>query len=151
MLALRQWRRRTLWLCSLLVSGTAQAATVYRYMDSSGEVVFSSAPPPGAKADTLTINSTQAPTASPVPAPREPVPAKPATPKEPSAETRVRNCARARHALEGLEQSPRLRVRNKEGYEYYMDGEERARRIATAERSVAAWCDATADGLENQP
>jgi len=151
MLALTARIRSSLCLWGMLAVGFAQAATVYRYTDASGEVVFSSTPPPGANADRLTIESTAPRQAAPLPAPAVPSQVKQPAPEGPSAETLARNCERAHQALAALEKSPRLRVRNKEGYVYYMDGEERSRRIATAEKSVAAWCEASTDGAQPAP
>ena len=151
MLALTTRMRSSVCLWGMFAVGFAQAATIYRYTDSSGEVVFSSTPPPGAAADRLVVESAAAPKAAPSPAPAIPSQVKQPAPEGPSPETRAKNCERARHALAELEKSPRLRVRNKEGYEYYMDGEERARRIATAEKSVAAWCDSSIDGAQPAP
>lgn len=131
------------WLLCGLIAGSAGATTVYRYTDASGETVFSATLPPGATAETLIIDSPPArePAQSAIAEPVKPKPPKVPAAQGPSAATRAANCERARRALSGLEKNPRLRVRKQDGDEYYMDGEERARRIATAEKSVAAWCE----------
>ena len=120
------------------------AAEVYRYRDADGRVVFSdTAPPPGVSAEsTLMMPATPAPpVAPPSPmAPPAPEPSAAAADAHAVTAERAKNCEKARDALARLEKSPRLRVRNAEGYYYYMDEEERARRIRAAEASEAAWC-----------
>jgi hypothetical protein len=120
------------------------AAEMYRYRDADGRVVFSdTAPPPGASAEsTLMVPATSAtPVAPPSPmAPPAPEPSAAAPDPDAVTAERAKNCEKARDALARLEKSPRLRVKNAEGYYYYMDEDERARRIRAAESSEAAWC-----------
>ncbi|HSS47233.1 MAG TPA: DUF4124 domain-containing protein [Burkholderiales bacterium] len=150
----------------LLLSAVASAAGVYKWVDSDGTVHYSDQPPPGAVKEQNLDNKSGTPPASSGASGTENAAPKAAGPKtyiEQNAEFRKRqveaeekrakeekalaeakerqqNCERARSSLESLQSGQRVTKYNEKGERAYLDDNERAQEIVSAQKAVDSWC-----------
>jgi hypothetical protein len=140
---------RVVLSAGLLTSSVAVTAEIYQWKDQDGQTVFSEAPPADAahqvvkpkfaRESPAAIDKLKAQTAPP----REPAKGTNKTaekPKEPTAEERKANCAKARSVKTQLETSTRLRVKDEQGNVAYISETERQKRMSDTEKSIQSWC-----------
>ena len=132
----------------LVLSATAMASQVYKWVDAQGVTHFSAQPPQGQPATAI---STSAP--PPRQAPAEPAPSvdELLDPEQAAIDKKVKQqiaakeaerkqyCENARTNLAQLENNPRLRI-EEEGEVRRIDENERQERIAELKKSIAENC-----------
>jgi hypothetical protein len=136
-------------LLSGLLSGTAPAATTYKWTDASGNTVYSQQPPASGPYETMTTRGSSGSGYS-RPASR-PAPALPKTSPGQDEDDKLRaelartekllqqNCAAARHNLELY--TVYRRIKNDKGEIVRLDDDERARRLQEAKDGIREFCD----------
>jgi len=152
----------------ILLTPTAQADTVWRYVGPDGEIAYATQPPPGVSAEAVTLpqaftdtteDAAAIGTAEPArnrltPAQQEALDGLLAAEAErarEAAQLQAANCDRARGVLERLSASGRIRVRDAEGQERAMTEDERQSRIREAAQVVAETCHSPTQTLNATP
>ena len=141
----------------VLLTPTARAETVWRYVGADGEIAYTTQPPKGVSAEAVTLPETFTDPTTNTPATGTDEPRRDRlTPAQQealdgllaaeverareAARLQAANCDRARGVLERLSTSGRVRVRDTEGQERAMTEAERQERIQQAAEVVAASC-----------
>ena len=149
-------------LLLLLLSATAQAGGMYKWVDSSGKIHYSDqAPPANAQQKKLDIPTHSAPAATPSDKKKAPATAKSLADREmdfnkrrkqaddaiakqtkevEEAKVAKENCERARGSLRSLEENMRVTQTNEKGERVFLDGEARQKEMDRAKKGVADWC-----------
>lgn len=133
---------------ALVLSSTAMAGQIYKWVDAQGVTHFSEQPPQGQQANTVNTATPPPPTPEPKPAPTFKDIADPqqaaadAKVKKEVAEQeaqRLKYCETQRNNLAQLENNPRVRV--EDGGEMRRLGEdERQQRIADSKKAITENC-----------
>ena len=149
-------------LLLLLLSATAQAGGMYKWVDSSGKIHYSDqAPPANAQQKKLDIPTHSAPAATPSDKKKAPPTAKSLADREmdfnkrrketdeaiakqtkdaEQAKIAKENCERARGSQRSLEENARITQTDEKGERVFLDDEARQKELERVKKSIAEWC-----------
>jgi len=132
----------------MLAAPSVSAAEVYRWVDAEGVVQFGANPPPGVKAESMTVRASGAATAAPLPSAAASPVTQPgaATPEtalqqQQEAERMRAQCANARDIVSRLRENPAASYAREDGSYQRFGDEEREQRIQEALDFQRQHCD----------
>ncbi|WP_437883719.1 DUF4124 domain-containing protein [Pseudomonas sp. LRF_L74] len=129
----------------LLLSSTAMAAQVYKWVDAQGNTHFGSQPPEGQQASQVNINTSQPKAPAPVPKKEVEDPAQEVADqkaRDANAQQEIERkafCDRSRETLAQLKATPRLRIEDK-GELRRLTEDERQQRIKEHTAAIKENC-----------
>jgi hypothetical protein len=123
----------------LCLAATAQDGTYYKWTDASGTVHFSATPPPGRKAETLTLQGQDGEQAAPAPPPPAMEPT--AQLDQAQAAYRKRACEAARSDLQLLEKNRMVVSGDSPDAATKLDAEQRDQARLRAKQRITQFCE----------